>query len=224
MKKHLKSIFFDESKMWKIIFGDFEYFLKMIIYILSEREINDPDDDGDDYSKNPEVKDQYILTYELKKQVFQRDRYTCLCCGKKAKQGRTLTVDHIIPISMGGKSKLSNLQTLCNECNIAKERNEINYSIHVSPLSKSKELKLFKSNKTEDPKNTLKRIINDMYHCGAVCEIKYHKRKTGEYYSKWLIRLYEGNNTSWLMSNKKKLLKYINTEFKMDQVEDIIIK
>ena len=36
--------------------------------------------------------------------------------------------------------------------------------------------------------------------------------------------LYEGNDTSWLDSNKKKLIKYINEEFDMNQVEDIIIK
>ena len=219
MIKHLKTIFFDESKMWNKVFGDFEYFVKMVMNIITRREIKNINDHDDCEEDKPS-----ILTDELRKQVLQRDKYTCLCCGKKAKQGRTLTVDHIIPISMGGKSKLSNLQTLCNECNIAKERDEINYNIHVSPLNKSKELKLFKSSKTEEPKNTLKRIINDMYHCGAVCEVKYHKRKTGQYYNKWLIRLYEGNDTSWLDSNKKKLIKYINEEFDMNQVEDIIIK
>ena len=119
---------------------------------------------------------------------------------------------------------LDNLQTLCNECNRAKERQEINYNIHISPLTKPKELILFKASKTEKPKNVLKRIVNNMYHCGAVCQVKYHVRKNGEFYDKWLIKLFEGNNIKWLEDEKGQLLKYIQVDLGNEHVKDIIIK
>jgi 5-methylcytosine-specific restriction endonuclease McrA len=40
----------------------------------------------------------------------------CLCCGKKKK----LTVDHVIPVSKGGTSYISNIQPLCQSCNASK--------------------------------------------------------------------------------------------------------
>lgn len=49
----------------------------------------------------------------MRKQVYERDHYTCRKCGT----GDDLTCDHIIPISKGGKTVLRNLQTLCGECN-----------------------------------------------------------------------------------------------------------
>ena len=40
----------------------------------------------------------------------------CLCCDKK----RKLTPDHVIPISWGGTSNISNIQPLCMPCNAHK--------------------------------------------------------------------------------------------------------
>jgi 5-methylcytosine-specific restriction endonuclease McrA len=37
----------------------------------------------------------------------------CASCGAT----QDLTVDHIVPLSRGGSSDLSNLQTLCRSCN-----------------------------------------------------------------------------------------------------------
>jgi len=45
----------------------------------------------------------------------------CLACGfKHMKYGQTLTVDHIIPKSLGGSDEISNLQPLCSRCNRSK--------------------------------------------------------------------------------------------------------
>jgi 5-methylcytosine-specific restriction endonuclease McrA len=46
-------------------------------------------------------------------EVFARDGYRCVACGSVD----DLCVDHIIPVSRGGDTVLSNLQTLCGTCN-----------------------------------------------------------------------------------------------------------
>ena len=38
----------------------------------------------------------------------------------KKEDGVTLHIDHIIPVSKGGTDELSNLQTLCADCNLNK--------------------------------------------------------------------------------------------------------
>jgi 5-methylcytosine-specific restriction endonuclease McrA len=51
--------------------------------------------------------------------VLHRDGYKCVFCGRSAKQVQ-LEVDHIVPFSKGGSNDLSNLQTLCFDCNRGK--------------------------------------------------------------------------------------------------------
>jgi hypothetical protein len=53
-------------------------------------------------------------------QVFERDDFKCVACGKTAHDGAILHVDHIIPRSKGGSDKMDNYQTLCHLCNIGK--------------------------------------------------------------------------------------------------------
>ena len=50
--------------------------------------------------------------------VKKRDRYTCQYCGKKGK--KELTIDHVVPISKGGKSTFENCVTACFRCNSRK--------------------------------------------------------------------------------------------------------
>lgn len=51
--------------------------------------------------------------------VLHRDGYKCVFCGRSPKQVQ-LEVDHIVPFSKGGSNDLSNLQTLCFDCNRGK--------------------------------------------------------------------------------------------------------
>jgi 5-methylcytosine-specific restriction enzyme A len=51
--------------------------------------------------------------------VLDRDGYKCIFCGRGARQVQ-LEVDHIIPFSKGGSNEVSNLQTLCFDCNRGK--------------------------------------------------------------------------------------------------------
>lgn len=58
------------------------------------------------------------VSKELRQEIFERDGYTCVICGSTEKE--SLEIDHIMPISKGGKTEPSNLQTLCRNCNIRK--------------------------------------------------------------------------------------------------------
>ena len=72
-----------------------------------------------DYEMHKEYQ-RKLMTDSLRYDVLRRDRFKCAICGATASDGAKLEVDHIIPISKGGKTQLSNLQTLCKSCNRGK--------------------------------------------------------------------------------------------------------
>ena len=57
--------------------------------------------------------------YQSRHFILKSFNYRCADCGK-TKDETTLHIDHIIPISRGGSNKLTNLQVLCKDCNLAK--------------------------------------------------------------------------------------------------------
>lgn len=61
-----------------------------------------------------------IMNDDIRYNVLKRDNFTCQKCGITSKDGAKLEVDHIIPLSKGGKTVMSNLQTLCDRCNSGK--------------------------------------------------------------------------------------------------------
>ena len=61
-----------------------------------------------------------LMTKELRQQIIIRDKYTCQHCGKYMPDEVGIHVDHIVPISKGGKTVPSNLQVLCSKCNGSK--------------------------------------------------------------------------------------------------------
>ena len=56
---------------------------------------------------------------DLRFRILERDR-RCLACGKTPEDGIRLHIDHIKPFSLGGRTVESNLQTLCERCNLGK--------------------------------------------------------------------------------------------------------
>lgn len=65
----------------------------------------------------------YVISREsLRLIVFARDKFHCQGDGTNQKCTKTtqLTVDHIIPVVVGGSDELDNLQTLCANCNFRK--------------------------------------------------------------------------------------------------------
>lgn len=60
------------------------------------------------------------MTKQLRGKIAKRNNYTCQHCGKYMPDGVGLQIDHIVPISKGGKSIPENLQVLCSKCNGSK--------------------------------------------------------------------------------------------------------
>jgi len=56
------------------------------------------------------------ISEKMRDEIFTRDGNACTNCGAT----NMLQIDHIIPFSLGGKTEIANLQTLCRSCNIAK--------------------------------------------------------------------------------------------------------
>ena len=62
------------------------------------------------------------VTNRIRFFIYERDGYRCCKCGKSG-IFNDLEIDHIMPISKGGKTHPDNLQTLCKRCN--KEKSNI---------------------------------------------------------------------------------------------------
>lgn len=67
------------------------------------------------------IKPDLLVAHEIKKysgitiryKVLKLDDFKCLMCGSE----EDLTIDHVIPKSLGGKNEIENYQTLCKKCN-----------------------------------------------------------------------------------------------------------
>lgn len=53
------------------------------------------------------------IPFALRAEVYERDGHQCLQCGAT----EDLTLDHIVPYSLGGPDTFENLRTLCRSCN-----------------------------------------------------------------------------------------------------------
>ena len=61
-----------------------------------------------------------LMSDSLRYDIMLRDNFKCQLCGANKKDGVKLHIDHIHPVSRGGKTINSNLRTLCERCNRGK--------------------------------------------------------------------------------------------------------
>lgn len=71
-----------------------------------------------------------IMTASMRYEIMRRDGFRCVLCGRGAEDGVKLHVDHILPVSKGGKTEVSNLRTLCSECNMGKRDKYDEYGLN----------------------------------------------------------------------------------------------
>lgn len=72
-----------------------------------------------------------------KDRIFHRDNGKCAYCGKLVER-RDMTIDHIIPVSKGGRSEWKNVVLACQSCNThkgSKSLSEARMKILVSPYA-----------------------------------------------------------------------------------------
>lgn len=128
-----------ENKIVSDILNDKEYYnikVHVIVrYISKKGQVNDSKEriinyvqlfnlfeewnKGKQYATSMKI-ERSIMNDDIRYNVLRRDEFTCQSCGATVSDGVKLHVDHIIPISRGGKTIMSNLQTLCNRCNKGK--------------------------------------------------------------------------------------------------------
>ncbi len=76
------------------------------------------------YKYDPDLETNRNLedfTPEQKQAILERDGYSCLFCGRSAREGYELHVDHVVAKDRGGKADIENGQTLCSICNFRKK-------------------------------------------------------------------------------------------------------
>jgi len=63
-----------------------------------------------------------LMTSRLRQKIKERDNFTCQTCGNSTSKepNLLLEIDHKIPVSKGGLTEETNLQTLCWRCNRSK--------------------------------------------------------------------------------------------------------
>lgn len=168
---------------------------------------------------------------EVKEQTKARDGFRCLSCGESNR--RLLEVDHVAPSYLGGTSALGNLQTLCRLCNNHKAGiNEINFRNNHTLLAQLPQtffrFELPAVDGANDPaewEKLLRRSLNFFYRCGAVDYVMIGKK--GQYFYKWEIYLYDGNDPEWLEPYLKELLQRIRqrrTEAGRQGPDSMVIK
>lgn len=70
-------------------------------------------------TSGPEKSARESISKAQRWRILQRDRHRCTYCGATAKEA-TLHIDHILAVSLGGRSTDENLTVACAPCNLSK--------------------------------------------------------------------------------------------------------
>jgi len=76
-----------------------------------------------------------------KKNILKRDSFTCQYCGRNG--GERMTIDHVIPKSLGGRTVWENVVSACRMCNLRKANKRIEDAGMRLQRAPSKPLSMF---------------------------------------------------------------------------------
>lgn len=94
--------------------------IKSFIDYANEQELPAVQDENEPILSNSSSSRDPSL--RLRYKILKRDNFSCVNCGASPAKHPSveLHIDHIIPWSKGGLTEISNLQTLCQKCNLGK--------------------------------------------------------------------------------------------------------
>lgn len=132
------------------------------------------------------------LSKRTRFEIFKRDGFQCAYCGAVPPKV-VLEVDHIIPVSKGGKNEKTNLVTACFDCNRGKSNKDLS-SIPSPLITNMEEMK-----EKEEQMKSYKRLMNSI-----------NKRKNKEF--KDISDLYNSYFSDYVLSNtfKNSVKKFID--------------
>jgi superfamily II DNA or RNA helicase len=215
----LKREYNDPRKMWRTLYKRYQWFVDAYNQVWERM---DAKPDG-----LPEVIIKEVtkhLPEDYRDSLMTRDLKRCRCCGREFGKGLRLEIDHILPVKLGGRTELDNLQLLCKSCNREKGTELINFLNTSIDLASKPEFRLITTTAKEPVECTIKRIINFFFRAAAVSDVKYHERRNGRYYSKWIIEIHRDNHVELLRDHEMALLRFIKNDLGYNQVKDIEVK
>jgi hypothetical protein len=138
--EYTDSLWDDEKSLLRIYFGN-KYFFKRQLEIEIDKVSGQFESVAPEENVTGEEREITALSLydicvqfpaygkKLKTMVFEKamtstGEYRCTDCGKTSPHKVLFQIDHIIPMSKGGLTKLKNLQLLCRTCNRIKRDNQ----------------------------------------------------------------------------------------------------
>src|SRR6266436_147781 len=91
--------------------------------LLDDLESQMPSEDAQN-EENIEAEVDFYNVRENRIKIYERDNYVCQHCGKQLTRF-SATLDHLQPVSEGGRNNYNNLVTACRECNSRKSAKTI---------------------------------------------------------------------------------------------------
>lgn len=144
------------------------------------------------------------ISDSLRYDILKRDNFKCTICGASKNEGARLHVDHILPISKGGKSIPGNLRTLCERCNIGKS-DKLEESI-ISDEIQNDGKSIIENPKLINKEETFKKKIipkTDVEEDDIVSKLKTLRSEISKKYSLYPVYNVFNNETLMLIIEKK---------------------
>ena len=169
-----------------------------------------------------------LMTKELRRQIIIRDNKICQICGKKCSDFN-IEIDHIKPVSKGGKTIPSNLQVLCTKCNRQKSNKwlgEIGSRLSVEPADTDivNMNKITKANSKEIKKEITKTVHNVEKETNPFkSSIKTNIKWININDSSSIVRIYFNHTTNTLYVNFKSNTYYAYYEVEKETFNEFLM-
>lgn len=137
-KEYTDSLWEDETSFLRIYFGYKTFFVRQLETEINKLQGDFPIYDGGENTIGEEIALETLPLYDwhryapekyeqMKTLIFgnaqKGNDYICVECGKTSPHRGLFQIDHIVPMSKGGKTVPENLQLLCRICNVKKSDN-----------------------------------------------------------------------------------------------------